>query len=248
MSSVFEQTCADYEYIIIDGGSNDGSKQLIEESTHKLTYWVSEKDHGVYHAMNKGILKAQGDYMLFLNSGDHLIDNKSLLEFKNDQFTEDILCADILVNDRGVLWTKHAPDNISFHFLTRDTLPHQSALIKRSLFDRVGLYDESLRFVSDWKFYLDALCKYNASYRHIKATTTEYSYDGISSLEENAGLLHSERETILVTEYSAFYSDYKKYHECEASLRNYTSSRAHQLLEKIMSLLVYKILAGGNKK
>ncbi len=68
MQSVFEQTFTDYEYIVIDGGSTDGSKEYIEQHSDKLAYWVSEKDKGIYNAMNKGIIKAGGDYLLFLNS------------------------------------------------------------------------------------------------------------------------------------------------------------------------------------
>ena len=66
------QTFKDFEYIIIDGGSTDGSKELIKQYGDKFSYWVSEKDNGIYHAMNKGIGIAKGEYLLFLNSGDWL--------------------------------------------------------------------------------------------------------------------------------------------------------------------------------
>ena len=66
--SVFNQTFQDFEYIVIDGGSNDGSKELIEQNTEKISYWISEPDKGIYNAMNKGISAAKGDYLLFLNS------------------------------------------------------------------------------------------------------------------------------------------------------------------------------------
>ena len=70
MDSVIAQSFEDYEWLVIDGGSSDGSRELIEQNAEHFTYWVSEPDHGVYHAMNKGIAKAKGDYMCFLNSGD----------------------------------------------------------------------------------------------------------------------------------------------------------------------------------
>ncbi len=73
MQSVFAQSFTDYEYIIIDGGSTDGSKELIEENSGRLAYWVSESDNGIYHAMNKGILKAKGELLIFLNSGDFYV-------------------------------------------------------------------------------------------------------------------------------------------------------------------------------
>ena len=75
IKSVVSQTYSDYEYIIIDGASTDGSVDVIQEYRNKITYWVSEPDTGIYNAMNKGILKATGEYCQFLNSGDILVDN-----------------------------------------------------------------------------------------------------------------------------------------------------------------------------
>ena len=66
--SVFMQTYQDFEYIVIDGGSTDGSKEYIAENTDKINHWVSEPDKGVYHAMNKGIVKASGEYLLFIKT------------------------------------------------------------------------------------------------------------------------------------------------------------------------------------
>ena len=71
IKSVINQTWKDYEYIVIDGGSNDGSVEYLKSLDNTINFWVSEADNGVYHAMNKGINKANGEYLLFLNSGDH---------------------------------------------------------------------------------------------------------------------------------------------------------------------------------
>ena len=78
IESVFSQTFTDYEYLVIDGGSEDGSKELIKKYENKFVYWVSEKDKGIFNAMNKGILKASGEYLLFLNSGDYFYDSAVL--------------------------------------------------------------------------------------------------------------------------------------------------------------------------
>ena len=78
LDSVAQQTYNNYEHIIIDGASTDGSKSIIEQYKNKnphVTYWVSEKDEGIYNAMNKGITHAQGQYLLFLNSGDYIEPN-----------------------------------------------------------------------------------------------------------------------------------------------------------------------------
>lgn len=71
ISSVLLQSFSDFEYIIVDGGSSDGSKEYIESKQEYINQWVSEKDHGVYNAMNKAIRMAQGEYCIFMNSGDH---------------------------------------------------------------------------------------------------------------------------------------------------------------------------------
>ena len=80
INSVLNQTFDDFEFIVIDGGSNDGGIDVIKQYKDKIDYWVSEPDKGVYNAMNKGIAKAVGDYLLFLNSGDYLCSNTILKE------------------------------------------------------------------------------------------------------------------------------------------------------------------------
>ena len=78
IDSVVSQTFRDFEWIVIDGGSTDGSKELIEQYADHFSYWVSEPDKGIYNAMNKGIKVAKGEYLQFLNSGDWLVDEKAL--------------------------------------------------------------------------------------------------------------------------------------------------------------------------
>ena len=75
IDSVINQTYTEFEYIIIDGGSSDSSLQIIKENANQINYWVSETDKGIYNAMNKGIEAAKGEYLLFLNSGDYLLDS-----------------------------------------------------------------------------------------------------------------------------------------------------------------------------
>jgi glycosyltransferase involved in cell wall biosynthesis len=240
LDSVFGQGFKDFEYIIIDGDSTDGSKELIASNAIKFSSWVSEKDTGIYNAMNKGIKKATGKYILFLNSGDFLIHENCLADFNFEKANEDILCANIKINDKGQYSIKMVPDKLSFDYFTKDTLPHQSTFIKRTLFEQVGLYNENLKFVADWKFYLDALCKFNATYLHINEVFCEYNLDGFSSEPENAAALHKERADILAAEYALFYDDYKKYDQCKAALRAYNNSRLHSFVSRILRSGFYK--------
>ena len=92
IESVIHQTCRDYEYIVIDGGSTDGSVDVLKEYDKNIDYWVSEPDKGIYNAMNKGITQAHGEYLNFMNSGDCFYD-KNVLE----NLCEKGLSSDIIV-------------------------------------------------------------------------------------------------------------------------------------------------------
>ena len=158
IESVINQTYSDYEYIIIDGGSDDGSVEVIKEYSDKITYWVSERDKGIYNGMNKGITKANGTYINFMNSGD-VFYSKDTLE-KVCSLMDD---SDFIIGkdynkdpDTGEVFTTILPSRISMAAFYMWTLPHQSAFIRRSLFDH-SPYDESLRIVADWKFYMDKI-------------------------------------------------------------------------------------------
>ena len=81
ITSVFQQDFKDFEFIVIDGGSTDGGKELIESNKQHFSYWVSEADKGIYNAMNKGIKMSKGKYVAFLNSDDWF-NNNTLLDIK----------------------------------------------------------------------------------------------------------------------------------------------------------------------
>ena len=207
MQSVFDQTYANIEYIVIDGGSTDGSKEYIENNAGKLTYWVSEKDKGIYNAMNKGIDKATGEYLLFLNSGDHLYSN-TVLEENYIRITKyDLIYFNLHVVDYDDSFIKKYPNLLALSFLINDSLPHPATFIRRKLFDVVGYYDESLRIVSDWKFFILAIFKFNSSYLKIDKTLSSFYLDGISSDLNNRKLLFEERQSVLESNFNNIIGD-----------------------------------------
>jgi len=187
VSSIKNQTWQDFEYIVIDGGSTDGSKEYLESQYQDLDYWVSEKDSGIYNAMNKGIKVATGNYLLFLNSGDHFYNNQVLES--NHFFLDgiDLICFNLQMVRDGVARITKSPSKICFSDVYSSSLPHPSTFIKRELFNEVGLYDEGLRIVSDWKFFLLALFKFNCSYFKVEETLSIFYLDGISTLEDDSG-------------------------------------------------------------
>jgi glycosyltransferase involved in cell wall biosynthesis len=170
MNSVLNQTFQDFEYIVIDGGSTDGSVNLIRKSKDSLAYWISEKDTGIYNAMNKGIKQARGEYLLFLNSGDYLYKEDVLDRIIEKQLKSDIIYGDMIldledIDSRKMIKIKEK--KISQYFFMKNSLPHPCSFIKKSLFDKIGLYNESLKIVADYEFFLKAILKAGATFTHI---------------------------------------------------------------------------------
>ena len=196
--SVVSQTCQDFEWIIIDGGSADGSKEFIEEHQDKFAYWCSEPDKGIYNAMNKGIAKATGEYLQFLNSGDNLVDDKVIEEFLALDWDDDVISGDIMIDgDNKKIWRNPEDKFLDFDYMYRSSIYHPSSYIKKELFEKYGLYDENLRIVSDWKFFLESLIIRGCSYRHWDRIVTNFAYDGMSSQPENLQICNSERRQVL---------------------------------------------------
>lgn len=205
LESVFTQIDNSFEYIVIDGGSNDGSLDLIQSYCDRFHFWCSEEDSGIYNAINKGLEKATGEYVLILNSGDLLHSDITLKEaLLHLQTGEDIIYGNsLLVNgsfgDRILI----SPSILNFNFFKNNGLNHQNVFIRKSLYQEKGHYDESLRIASDWKFMLEALSK-GASYKHIDMIVCNYDESGISS--KNLSLLKEERQKVLVENFAFFYS------------------------------------------
>ncbi|MDR0312086.1 MAG: glycosyltransferase [Treponema sp.] len=181
IQSVINQTYTDFEYIVIDGNSTDGSVEVLKKFTAKIHYWVSEPDTGIYNAMNKGIRKALGEFCLFLNSGDWII-SPSIL---NDAFNEISTCisADIYYCDKtqtdGVVFKY--PEFLTINYLISTPISHQNSLIKHSLFNEHGFYNEDLSIGSDWEFFLKELWKYRSKFTHIKTNISAFDINGIGS-------------------------------------------------------------------
>lgn len=178
IKSVISQTYPELEYIIIDGGSNDGSVDVIKKYADKITYWVSEPDKGIYNAMNKGIIKATGEYCNFMNSGDCFYDSNVLnCVFQTNQ-TADVLTG-IAKTENG-LWIPVTNEKLSLYHFYVSGLSHQATFIKTILQKKLQ-YDEKLSIVADSKFFIQALILHNASYLTLPYYICLYAPGGISS-------------------------------------------------------------------
>lgn len=179
--SVINQTSKDFEYIVIDGASTDGSVDVIKKYADKLTHWVSEPDTGIYNAMNKGTRLAQGEYCLYLNSGDFLVADDVLEKAFGYNFTEDIVSCNLFLYDAVKEFIQKPPQYVSLFTFANGSLPHPSTFIKRELINRLGGYNESYRIMSDWCFFLDAMIKHQCSYKTLDILLTKFNCFGISS-------------------------------------------------------------------
>lgn len=194
LRSVIEQTYNNYELIIIDGASNDGSLEIIQKYNNNNSKWISEPDRGIYNAMNKGISLAQGEYCLFLNSGDWFVNNTVLNSVFSTNPCESILVGNIImIRDKVVRIEKYPV--ISFGLFYSGSICHQAAFIKRDLFHKYGLYDENLKIVSDWKFFLETIILHNEPVNYIDIHIAYHDLYGISITQNE--LFERERETVL---------------------------------------------------
>lgn len=195
IKSVLSQTFRNFEFIIIDGGSKDGSVDIIENYANHLTYWKSEKDNGIYDAQNKGILKSTGEYLLFLNSGDVLADDLVLEKVHTFLHTEDIVYGNMnVLQSDGTLHHLTAPSRVDVELLMISTLWHPASFIKRSVFDALGLYNTSFKICGDYEFFIRAIIKNGCSTKPIPLTISTFNLGGISNQESMKAIETSERE------------------------------------------------------
>ena len=180
--SIAAQSYSHIEWIVMDGGSKDGTVEILERYRSRMAHFVSEKDNSIYHAMNKGIRCATGDYLLFLNGGDAL-DNPSILQdiFGGTPVTGDILYGDIRLADGTLHKSMQNVTTIDYRFFVRpQSLNHQATFIKRRLFETYGLYDETMRYAADYEWFLRVFAKPHVSWRNLHRTISVFDPGGMS--------------------------------------------------------------------
>ena len=186
--SVADQTYQNKEHILIDGGSQDSTVDIIKKYNDHLSYWVSEPDSGIADAFNKGINKATGDYILFINSDDFLINDKSLQSICDsiqDQLDYYIFEVMSVFPDK----TRKLMPNRNFGFSTYFKMGscHQGHVISRKLFEKYGSYDNSFKIGMDYDFVLRVMSQGIES-RSVDVTISCMGQAGISSRKDWAGL------------------------------------------------------------
>ena len=190
IQSVINQTFFDkIEYVIIDGGSTDGSKEVIEQYQDKLSYWCSEPDGGIFPAMNKSIEHCNGEYTLFLNSGD-ILHQRETIELVYDELNRDIVYGnEYKVGKKKYLAT--FPNKLDEAFFQRSALPHQSTFIRTELLKNKG-YSEQWKVLGDWSWLRERIMVDKVSYKHLNFVISDYDLNGFSTI--NQDLFKSERK------------------------------------------------------
>ena len=207
MDSVLSQTIfSEIEYIVIDGASTDGSVEEIRERSKDLKFWCSEKDSGVYNAMNKGIANCTGDYILFLNSGDHFLEENTV-EKALEGANEDIIYG-FIESPRGV---QTSLERLTTSALLKISLHHQATFIKRELFERFGTYAEDNKFESDWEFFLKCILVEKVKVRRYPHPVSFFEMGGLSSNERLEELKMLEKIKVVqrvLPDIAELYQDY----------------------------------------
>lgn len=195
--SIVPQTFRDFEWIVIDGGSTDGSVDIQRQYLQHITHYVSEPDGGIYNAMNKGVSRANGEYCLFLNSGDCFCSPKALERVFKKNPVCDIVSCDMFVdiNKRFYLYNE-APSKINFHRLVIGSIAHQSTLI-RTLLLKETPYREDLKIASDWVFWCEMLLKRHKTYQAINIPLAIFDSNGISESPSSRERIITERRNNL---------------------------------------------------
>lgn len=218
IESVVNQTFNNFEFVVIDGGSSDGTVDILNKFSSKFAYWVSEKDNGISDAFNKGIRRSKGDWILFLNSGDILI-NANVLELfakliSNDSIENQIFYGKIVIeNAKNIKYEFGREFNLK-KFQKRMNLPHQAIFFSKHFFVNYGCFDERFKLAMDYELLLRPI---SYKYKFINAVVSKMEQGGVSQTNIHkiyreyliAKLLHTKRSLFfLLFDYCYYYNIY----------------------------------------
>jgi len=241
MKSIFSLDCNDFEYIIIDGASTDNSVDSIKEHGNKVSYWISEPDRGIFHAMNKGIEKATGEYLLFMNSGDHFLENADLKNIMESFSGEDIIYYDQEVCSKNGTFIKVCPDYPDVKFFFENTLPHSASFIKRELFLKYGYYKEQYKLAGDWGHFFKMICDVKSTYKHIHGVFSVFYTDGVSSDSNNLRKFVDEKKMFIKEELPLYYNLYVDWFDKMMELYWVRNSAGIRFLKRIGCLKWFRL-------
>ncbi len=176
--SIVGQRYGNFEWIVVDGASTDGTLEALDQYRERVTKFVSERDKGIYDAMNKGIELSRGKYLVFMNGGDRF-SSSEVLDWVAQAPQADLIYGQLELNEPGGELLS-PPEKIRCDYLIKHMIHHQAAFFHRSLFGRFGLYDTSYRIAADYEFFSRILLKGEISHHYIAKPIAIFDYGGIS--------------------------------------------------------------------
>lgn len=205
IESVMSQTWCDFEWIIIDGASTDGSKELIESLTtnpltsNLISYWCSEPDKGIYNAMNKGIAHSKGDFLNFMNSGDGYYERDTLLKVSKylDENIANVFIGQSIIhtpNGKKVQVCDASCQRYDYFYFRETSIPHQATFYSKDIFLKFGLFNENLKICGDWEHAVRVIYFGKANTFYMPLEVCNFEMGGISSDLSSSGNMQRERK------------------------------------------------------
>ncbi len=177
--SVISQTYGAYEWIVVDGGSTDGTVDILASYHENMRVFISESDDGIYDAMNKGIEQASGDYLIFMNGGDRF-SGPDVLATVAQAPAHDLIVGN-MTGDGSDAFDRIAPNELALDFFMKSCLPHQSTYIAKSLFEQCGHYDTSYKIVADLEFFIRVFREAQPTYLKIDQILAYFDISGLTT-------------------------------------------------------------------
>lgn len=236
--SIASQSFDDFEWIVIDGGSKSEILDIFSQYKNKMTYFVSEPDDGIYNAMNKGISQAKGEYLIFMNAGDSFYKETLLEEIFTQSHKADVIYGDIEFD--YIKWKKvfHSRKVHNKYFFINDTLCHQATFIKKDVFNKLGLYDESFRIVADFEKFTN-LAVNGGTFEYVPYIIASFRAGGISS---DSSRNRPEIDRVHQKYYTnAEITKYKHNHRSKIFQKIFSIKNSTDKKFKIISILGFKI-------
>lgn len=197
--SIVNQTCQDFEWVVIDGGSNQATLDVFEKYKYRIDKFVSEKDDGIYNACNKGIRLAGGEYLIFMNAGDYFYDKDVIKLYYC--FTEGNV-ADVYygtcrtcMNDKSINVLNY-PSVLTKEYFLVENICTQGVFISKKLFENFGMYNENYKIVSDYEKWLQFLLA-GVVFQRLPIIVANYDLNGVSGNEKTRQLSLSERSKVI---------------------------------------------------
>ena len=205
-----------FEWIVIDGGSTDGTLDLLDTYRSQIAIFHTGPDEGIYHAMNDGVKLASGEYVLFLNGGDFFASSADIGKVLRVA-TGDVVVCNIEVRypqeERNQIRDYRTVD-LGKDYLYWRPFPHSSTLFRRKLFEQYGLHDINFRIAADWEFMCRVVLRYGAEVQHVPVLLSIFYNDGISQDERFVKISRRERSRIRNMYFSLGYRQRREFNEC----------------------------------